>query len=132
MTPELTVLALAVLLQVGQYMIFSITANLQVGVGYALSPRDEHRPLTGLAGRLERTLRNHFEALMLFAPVVLVVTASGQSSGLTATCAWLFLAARVVYLPAYAFGWVPWRSLIWAVGFFATAVMLLAALVSAA
>jgi uncharacterized MAPEG superfamily protein len=31
-------------------------------------------------------------------------------------------------VPAYAFGWAPWRSLIWAVGFLATLIMLLAAL----
>ena len=37
-------------------------------------------------------------------------------------------AARVLYIPAYYFGWVPWRSLIWAVGFLATTLMLLAAL----
>ena len=128
MTPELTVLALAGLLQVAQYVVFSITANMQVGLGYSTSPRDTHRPLSGLAGRLERALRNHFEALMLFTPAVVVVTVSGQSGGFTAACAWVYLAARVLYVPSYAFGWVPWRSAIWAVGFFATLAMLLAAL----
>jgi uncharacterized MAPEG superfamily protein len=35
----------------------------------------------------------------------------------------------VLYVPAYAAGLVPWRSLIWLVGFLATAAMILAALV---
>ena len=39
-----------------------------------------------------------------------------------------YLAARILYIPAYALGWSPWRSLIWSVGLLATIVMLLAAL----
>ena len=66
-------------------------------------------------------------ALILFLPVV-VVTLGGQGSGTTAACAWIYLAARILYVPAYVFGWVPWRSVIWAVGFAATMVMILAAL----
>ncbi len=128
MTPELTVLALAGLLQVAQYVVFSISANLQVGLDYSTSPRDQHRPLTGVAGRLERALQNHFEALILFTPAVVVVTLADQSSALSAACAWTYLAARVLYVPAYIFGWVPWRSLIWAVGFLATLVIILLAL----
>ena len=129
MTPELLVLTLVALVQFGQYVIFSITANLQVGLDYSTSPRDSDRPLTGLAGRLERALQNHFEGLTLFTIAVVVVVLSGQSSGFTAACAWAFLIARVVYIPAYAFGWTPWRSFIWAVGWFATLAMLIAALI---
>ena len=36
--------------------------------------------------------------------------------------------ARILYVPAYYYGLNPWRSLIWAVGFLATLLMLLAAL----
>ncbi len=129
MTPELTALTLAALLQVVQYGLFSVAANLQVGPRYAAGPRDEHRPLTGAAGRLQRALQNHFEALILFTPAVLVVSLAGQSTPFTAGCAWVYLAARVLYIPAYAFGWVPWRSVIWAAGFLATVAMLIAALV---
>ncbi|MDP1577536.1 MAG: MAPEG family protein, partial [Cypionkella sp.] len=38
-------------------------------------------------------------------------------------------AARVLYVPAYAFGLRPWRSAIWAVGFFATLTLIVAALI---
>jgi uncharacterized MAPEG superfamily protein len=129
MTPELTALTLAGLLQFVQYVAFSITANLQVGVGYSTSPRDQHRPLTGVAGRLQRALANHFEGLILFGIAVTVVTLADKGSTLTAACAWTYLAARVVYVPAYVLGWAPGRSLIWFLGFFATVIMLLAALV---
>ena len=48
--------------------------------------------------------------------------------GLTATSAWIYLLARILYVPAYVFGWVPWRSVIWAVGFAASMIMILASL----
>ena len=128
MPAELTVLVLAALLQVVQLGLYGVAANLQVGPSYSLSSRDEQKPVTGTAGRLQRALDNHFEALILFAVAVVVVTLAGKASALTAGCAWAYLGARVLYIPAYAFGWTPWRSVIWTVGFFATLVMLLAAL----
>lgn len=128
MTPELTVLALAALLQCVQFLAYSVAANLQVGPKYAMGPRDTPRQLTGLAGRLQRALGNHFEGLILFTIAVLVVTLSGHSTAFTAACAWTYLAARLLYVPAYALGWTPWRSVIWGIGWAATLLMLLAAL----
>lgn len=128
MTPELTALTLAALLQCVQFLAYSVTANLQVGPKYAMGPRDTPRQLTGLAGRLQRALGNHFEGLILFTIAVLVITLSGQSSGFTAACAWIYLAARLLYVPAYALGWTPWRSVIWGIGWAASLLMLLAAL----
>jgi uncharacterized MAPEG superfamily protein len=128
MTPELTVLVLAALLQALQYAGYAIAANLQVGVDRALGPRDEPIQLTGTAGRLQRALNNHFEGLILFTIACLVVTLSDQSSPLTAALAWIYYGARILFIPAYVFGWVPWRSIIWAVGFLATLIMLLVAL----
>ena len=132
MNTELTVLALAGILQGLQFALFSVRANLDVGSGYAMSARDREpsRPMSILGGRLQRAMNNHFEALILFTMAVVVVTLGDKSSALTAICAWVYLAARVVYVPAYCFGWRPGRSLIWFVGFGATFVMLVAALVS--
>ena len=129
MTPELTVLALAALLQVVQFALYSVTANLQVGPKRAMGPRDEPIQLTGTAGRLQRALNNHFEGLILFTIAVLVVTLSGQSTAFTAICAHTYLIARILYVPAYAQGLTPWRSVIWMVGFAATVAMLIAALI---
>jgi uncharacterized MAPEG superfamily protein len=135
MTPELTVLALAGLLQAVQYVLMSVPANLELGTAKTLSPRDPDRlgkPLidqvSPRTGRLFRALNNHFEALILFTLAVVVVTLSNQSTQFTAACAWTYLAARVLYIPAYAFGLVPWRSLIWAVGILATVAMIGASL----
>ena len=79
--------------------------------------------------RLGRALTNHFEGLILFTIACLAVTLADKSTPFTAACAWAYLAARVLYIPAYYYGLRPWRSLIWAVGFLATVLMLLAALV---
>ncbi|MEC7256660.1 MAG: MAPEG family protein [Pseudomonadota bacterium] len=128
MTPEITVLTLAGLLQIVQFAIYSVIARRQVGNRTALGPRDTAIELTGTAGRAQRAMNNHFEGLTLFTIAVVVTTHAG-SSGFTATCAWAYLVARILYVPAYLFGWVPWRSLIWMVGLVATALMLLAALV---
>lgn len=129
MTTELTVLALAGLLQVFQILLMAVPANRQLGTAYTAGPRDEKREPTGMAGRLYRAANNHFEGLILFAVAVTVVSLSGQGSAVTATCAWIYLIARVLYIPAYAFGISYLRSIIWAVGFLATAAMLAAALV---
>ena len=78
--------------------------------------------------RPRRALNNHFEGLILFGIACTVVTLSGQSTGFTAACAWTYLAARILYVPAYTLGLRPGRSLIWTSGFLATVLMLLAAL----
>jgi uncharacterized MAPEG superfamily protein len=134
MTPELTVLVLAALLQVLQYALMSVPANMELGTRSTLSPRDPdavgdlQAQMSRRTARLNRALTNHFEGLALFTIAALVIAVTDQSSALTAACAWTYLAARILYVPAYAYGWVPWRSLIWLTGFLATALMLVSAL----
>lgn len=136
MTPELTVLALAGLLQALQFVLMAVPANLELGTGKTLSPRDPDRmgkpmveQVSPKTGRLIRAMNNHFEALILFTIAVLVVTLGDRGTGFTAACAWAYLIARILYVPAYYFGMTPWRSLIWSVGFLATILMLLSALI---
>ena len=93
-----------------------------------MAPRDTPIELTGAAGRLQRAMNNHFEGLILFSIAVVVVTLGEASNQITVTCAYAYVIARVLYVPAYYFGWRPWRSLIWMVGFGATTLMLIAAL----
>jgi len=135
MTSELTVLTLAALLQVVQFALMAIPVNLELGTAKTLSPRDLQKlggsiqeQVSPRSARLIRALNNHYEALILFTVAVVVVTLSGQSSATTGACAWVYLLARILYIPAYAFGWVPWRSFIWFAGFAATLVMLISTL----
>lgn len=131
MTPELTALTLAGLLQCLQFLLFAVPANRELGVGYTSSPRDKppSRQLSTGTGRLQRAMNNHFEGLILFTLGVVVITLSGQSSIVTQTAAWVYLGARILYVPAYYLGWRPGRSAIWGVGFFATLTLLVAALI---
>lgn len=129
--PELKILALCGLLQAVQYLLFAIPANRELGTGYTSSARDypPSRHLSIRTARLQRALNNHFEALILFTLAVLCVTLSFQSDRITEIAAWTFLAARILYIPAYAFGWRPWRSLFWGIGFLATLTLLVSALI---
>ena len=129
MTPELTILALAGLLQVGQFCLYSVLANLQVPPKVALGPRDKTMELQGYAGRAGRAMDNHYSALILFTIAVTIITLSDQSTATTQTAAWVYLIARVLYVPAYLIGKGPWRSLIWFVGMAATTIMLISTLI---
>lgn len=137
MTAELTALALALLLQAVQFVLMAVPANLELGPGKTASPRDRARlggsledHLSERTARLYRALNNHFEGLILFTIAVVVVELSGANSAFTAACAGAYVVARILYIPAYAFGWRPWRSVIWVVGFGATVAMTLAALLA--
>lgn len=127
-TPELTVLGLSAILQAIQIGLAGASLNLDVGAKWNAGPRDGNPDLSPLTGRLRRAVNNHFEGMAFFTIAVLLVTLTLFSTPLTAACAWIYLAARVLYVPAYAFGWSPWRSLIWATGFVATMLMIIAAL----
>ncbi len=136
MSTELTVLTYAALLQCAQFVVMAVAVNLEVGPAKTLSPRDPAKMGGSLAdqvsprtGRLIRALNNHFEGLILFAIAVVVLTLADKSTGLSGTLAWTYLGARTLYVPAYYFGLTPWRSLVWGIGWGATVLMLLSALV---
>ncbi|WP_417808473.1 MAPEG family protein [Thioclava sp.] len=131
MTPELTILAVSIILHMGVMAAYSVKANRELGPKYPLSPRDgaPPKPLSQSCSRLQRVMNNSFESLILFAPAALMVGLTGQSNGVTATLAVVFLIARILYIPAYVMGLVPGRSLIWGFGFFATLALAIAALI---
>jgi uncharacterized MAPEG superfamily protein len=70
-------------------------------------------PLHGVAGRLDRSLRNFLETFPLFAAAVLATTAVGRHNALTEWGAQLYFWGRVAYLPLYAAGIPLVRSLVW-------------------
>jgi uncharacterized MAPEG superfamily protein len=135
MTPELTVLTLAGLLQGAQFALMSVRVNMELPKGKTMGPRDPDRlgkpipdQVTPRTGRLIRAMNNHFEALIMFTLAVVVIIVGDKATGLSAGCAWTFLVARLAYVPAYYYGLTPWRSIIWMIGFMATMLMLLSAL----
>lgn len=128
MQGELTVLGLAALLQILLIGLGGIALSRDAGPDWNMGPRDQPAPLSPLAARLRRAADNGFEALILFAIAVFVAIFAQETSSFTSLCAWVFLVARGLYIPAYAYGWTPWRSLIWAAGLLATIGIILAAL----
>jgi uncharacterized MAPEG superfamily protein len=131
MTPELTALTLAAILQYAQFALYAVPANRELGTGYTMSARDRppNNTMSERTARLGRAFENHFEGLILFAIAVGVIQMSGQNTAFTALLSWIYLCSRVLYVPAYAIGLRPWRSIIWFAGFLATLLMLFAALV---
>ena len=73
--------------------------------------------------RLKKAHSNAVENLAVFAVLVLAAHALGVSNNAIATAAIAYLWARVVHAVAYTLAW-PWvRTLAFAVGFFAQAVI---------
>ncbi|HKA38607.1 MAG TPA: MAPEG family protein [Burkholderiales bacterium] len=116
MNIEVRVLAWTVVLGLVQIVAASHAASLQRGYQWSASARDgEVAPLVGVAGRLDRALRNFSETFPLFAALVLAAQAVGRHSGLTESGAILYFMARLAYLPLYAFGVPLVRSLVWSI-----------------
>ena len=114
MTLELKMLILSVVLGIVQIVAASHAASLQRGYRWTASPRDEKvPPLRGVAGRLDRALRNFVETFPLFAAVVLVAHVSDTHNALTVLGAQLYFWGRLAYVLLYAAGVPVIRSLVW-------------------
>ena len=114
MTVELKMLTLSVVLGIVQIVAASHAASLQRGYRWTASSRDEKvPPLQGVAGRLDRALRNFSETFPLFAAVVLAAHVTDTHNALTALGAQLYFWARLAYALLYAAGVPVVRSLVW-------------------
>lgn len=130
MSSELNILALYGL-YTALILLLQVTGTMsQLGMGYLLSSRDEHRTLTGITGRLDRALVNSVTAMALFAPAILILAVKEEFGTTTLTAAQAFLIARILYVPAYALKLTGVRTLLWLVGFAATLVLYLVALMT--
>ncbi|MEJ6327642.1 MAPEG family protein [Stenotrophomonas maltophilia] len=116
MAAELTLLAWSTLLGFVYVFATSTVVTRERGMKWNASARDEQgRPLSPLAGRLQRAQSNFLETFPFFAAAAIAVVVAGRSSETTALAAQAYFWARVVYLPLYAAG-VPYvRSLVWLV-----------------
>ena len=110
---EIWVLGWSAVLLIVQVVI-QATAAGDLGVTYLLSARDEKRESKSiLAGRLDRALKNLLETYPAFIAIVVALIVTSKTGGLAATGAWLWLAARVVYVLLYAAGIPVVRTLVW-------------------
>ena len=116
MPTELTILAWgAVLLFV--HIFAAVQAKTrQYGTTWNMGARDEEVPPPApVVGRLERARDNFLETLPIASIALLGVVVAGKTSETTALGGWLWLGARVVYLPLYGAGVPKVRTLVWMV-----------------
>ena len=76
------------------------------------------------AARLERARNNYLETLPVAVIALFGVVLAGKTSNLTAIAGWVWLGARVVYLPLYWAGVPKVRTLVWLVATLALLVVL--------
>ncbi|MEN0062211.1 MAG: MAPEG family protein [Myxococcota bacterium] len=101
------------------------------GTAWIFSNRED-QDLPELSRRATRALANHIENMALFVPIALAVVVTDSADGVSALGAWLFIGARLLYIPIYVLGVTYLRSLLWMVGVAGTALVawpLLASLV---
>lgn len=116
MTTALTYLGWTLVLVVVQIVLASGAKRQQDGMQWASGNRDAEPPrYTGLAARMVRAQANLLETLPVFIGAVLLAHVSLHETRLTAWGAGLYFWARLLYIPTYALGLVPWRSLVWGV-----------------
>jgi uncharacterized MAPEG superfamily protein len=90
-----------------------------------IGPRDHVRPLTVTGQRAARALANMQEALPVFITLALLDVILAPQASLAVTGAWLFLVARVLYVPLYLLGVPVARTLAWAAGWVGLILMLM-------
>ena len=126
MPTELMVLGASVVLLVVHVMLQGQTATRERGLEWNAGPRDgAEKPLGPLAGRAARALANYQETYPAFIALALGLATTGQTGGLGAAGAIVWLVARLVYIPLYLLG-VPYvRSLAWTVSMLGLLLMLI-------
>lgn len=102
---ELQMLAWSVVLGLVQIGLAASMMTYQRGLAWNASARDgQAPPLSGVTARLERAQKNFLETFPFFAALVLAVVVADRSSDATVLATQVYLAARVIYVPLYAFG----------------------------
>jgi uncharacterized MAPEG superfamily protein len=94
-------------------------------LGVLLGPRDSPRPFTVIGGRAARALANMQEALPVFLALALMNMIVGSAAAMVITGGWVFLIARVVYLPLYLAGIPALRTLAWGASWVGLVMMLI-------
>ena len=114
MVMEMICLAWAVILGLVHILVAGHARTLELGAKWNIGPRDgDPAPLSPMTGRLLRAQSNFFETFPLFAAAVLMAVVSNNLSIYSHWGALLYLGARVIYFPLYAFGIPIIRSIVW-------------------
>ena len=128
MTQELWIAVYAAVL--GIFMVILPPSLAYSRKGYRqwnAGPRDTPFDMGPHADRARRAFANFMETYAFFAVFVVALALAHKSSAVSVGAAWVYLIARIVYIPLYLFGVKGIRSLVWAIslaGIVACAVVL--------
>ena len=113
---ELKMLAWSVALGLVHVLLGAVLTTHQRGLRWNVGARDAVLPpVTGVAARVDRALRNFLETFPFFAAAVLAVVVLEWGDASTALGAQCYFWARLAYVPLYAAG-VPYlRTVVWGV-----------------
>ena len=116
MAIELTILAWSMVLLLVHIFAAAQVKTQQYGTKWNMGARDESLPsISPLGGRLSRAQANFMETLPIAIVALIGVVVAGRTSDTTALGGWIWLGARVAYLPVYALGIPMIRTLIFLV-----------------
>ena len=116
MPVELKILALSTIVLLFYIIAATQSKTAQYGAKWNMGARDETQPpLDPLPARLSRAQANFLETFPIAIIALLGVAIAGRTSASTALGGWIWLGARVVYLPLYAAGVPIIRTLTWTV-----------------
>jgi len=116
MHTEILILTLGALLLLIHIFAAGYAKTKQYGANWNTGARDEKLPpLDPIAGRLARAQANFQETFPIAIVALFGVIVAGRSSEWTGMGGWIWLAARVVYLPLYALGVPVARTLVFLV-----------------
>src|SRR5690606_20102501 len=113
---ELLLLGLAILIGIVNLGWAGVMARRQEPKGWAVGPRDEPVPITGVAARLQRSFANVMETFPLFAAAVLACAIMDRLGALTLWGSALYVASRALFVPLYATGVAVVRTIVWLLG----------------
>ena len=115
MTTELEVLVYGCLLLIAHILIAVSYKTRQYGRAWNMGPRDDALPpLDAVPGRLARAQANFLETFPLAIVGMLGLALTGRGNEVTAIAAWVWLGARLIYLPLYWAGVPKIRTAVWA------------------
>ena len=116
MPTEIAILAWGAVLLLAHVFAAAHVKTRQYGAQWNMGARDESLPpMAPLTGRLVRAQANYQETFPIAIAALLGVVVAGRTSEWTALGGWIWLGARVLYLPVYGLGIPKIRTLIFLV-----------------
>jgi uncharacterized MAPEG superfamily protein len=125
MAVELKILALGALLLLVHIFVATRFKTAQYGRKWNVGARDEALPPPNpMTGRTMRAQANFLETFPVAIVALLGVVLANRTSEATALGGWIWLGARVVYLPLYAAGVPVIRTIVFAISIVGLAMVL--------